>query len=149
MYLSKSPFNNNQMKKLTLAQALGILLISLLAACAKPSYFGTTYASTQHVDVYLDKADIKKPYTTMGSTTLDKGFSSIEATQQKVIEMGKAKGADGVIITLREDVVVTQQNGTGIVTKTKKDKVIGTSSSQTRDIKEQKIAATFIKYNPE
>lgn len=136
------------MKKVTLIQVLGVLLITLLAACSKPSYFGTAYAATDHVDVYLDKADIKKQYTTMGSTSLDKGFGSIEAAQQKVIEMGKAKGADGVIITLSEEVVVTQQNGTGIVTKTKKDNVLGTSSSQTRDIKKQKVDATFIKYNP-
>jgi len=135
------------MKKETSMQVFGILLITLMTACSKPSYFGTTYPPTSNVDVYLDKADIRKQYTTMGSTTLAKGFGSVEATQQKVIEMGKAKGADGVIMTLTEDVVVTQQNGTAIASKTKKDKVIANSSSQTRDIKETKIIATFIKYN--
>ncbi|RFM37118.1 hypothetical protein [Chitinophaga silvisoli] len=134
------------MKKETFIRLFGILLIAFMTACAKPSYFGNTYPPTSNVDVYLDKADIRKQYTTMGSTTLDKGFGSIESTQQKVIEMGKSKGADGVIMTLTEDVVVTQQNGTAIASKTKKDKVIANSSSQTRDIKETKIIATFIKY---
>ena len=82
----------------------------------------------------------------MGSTNLAKGFSSMDAMQQKVIELGKTKGADGVIMTLTEEVVSTQQNGTGVVSKTKKQKVVATNSSSTMDIKEKKIVATFIKY---
>ncbi len=135
------------MKKTTFIQLLGGLFIALLAACSTPSYFGKSYTPTQNVDVYLDKADVKKTYTTMGSTNMAKGFSSLEAVQRKVIEMGKAKGADGVIMTLTEDVVSTQQSGSAVASKTKKDKVVATSSSSTMDIKEKKIVATFIKYN--
>lgn len=129
-----------------LSNLLFILIIALLAACSKPSYFGKTYSPTQNVDIYLDKADVKNTYITMGTTNLAKGFSSMDAMQQKVITLGKANGADGVIMTLTEDVVSTQQNGTGVVSKTKKQKVIATNSSSTMDIKEKKIAATFIKY---
>ncbi|RYY38095.1 MAG: hypothetical protein EOP46_00040 [Sphingobacteriaceae bacterium] len=135
------------MKKTTLILLLGATFIAFLAACSTPSYFGKTYSPTQNVDVYLDKSDIKKTYSTMGSTKIAQGFSSMEAAQQKVIEMGKAKGADGVIMTLTEEIVTTQKTGTGIVTKTKKQNVIGTTNSQTRDIKEAKIIATFIKYD--
>ncbi|MBL4679079.1 MAG: hypothetical protein JKY70_23235 [Mucilaginibacter sp.] len=135
------------MKKTTLFMVLGVMFTAFLAACSTPSYFGKTYAPTQNVDVYLDKGDVKKAYSTMGSTNVAKGFSSLEAAQQKVIEMGKAKGADGVIMTLTEDVVSTQQTGTGIVNKTKKQNVIGTSTSSTTDIKQKKIVATFIKYD--
>ena len=120
--------------------------MGLLAACSTPSYFGKTYTPTQNVDVYLNKADVKKNYSTMGSTKVAKGFSSLESAQQKVIELGKAKGADGVIMELTEDIVSTQQTGTAVVTKTKKKNVIGTTNSSTMDIKEKNITATFIKY---
>ena len=129
-----------------LIHLLVIVFIALLGACSKPSYFGKTYSPTQNIDIYLDKTDIKKNYITMGSANLAKGFSSMDAMQQKVIALGKANGADGVIMTLTEDVVSTQQNGTGVVSKTKKQKIIATNSSSTMDIKEKKIAATFIKY---
>jgi hypothetical protein len=125
---------------------LVVLFIATLFACSKPSYFGKTYPPTQNVDIYLDKADVKNTYITMGTTDLAKGFSSMDAMQQKVIALGKANGADGVIMTLTEGVVSTQQNGTAVVSKTKKQKVIATNSSSTMDIKEKKIIATFIKY---
>lgn len=136
------------MKKTTSNYLLGImfLALALLAACSTPSYFGNTYSPTQQVDVYFDKTDVKKTYVTMGSTSIPKGFSSMEAVQQKVIELGKAKGADGVIMTLTEEVVSTQQSGSGVVSKTKKQKVTGTTNSTTTDIKQKKIEATFIKY---
>ena len=125
---------------------LVILFIALSAACSKSSYFGKTYSPTQHIDVYHDKTDIRKGYITIGSANLAKGFSSIDAMQQKVIELGKSNGADGVIMTLTENGVSTQQNGTGVVSKTKKQKVIVINSSSTMPIKEKRIVATFIKY---
>ena len=134
------------MKKATTISLITFLVMGLLAACSTPSYFGKTYTPTQNVDVYLNKADVKKNYSTMGSTKVAKGFSSLESAQLKVIELGKAKGADGVIMELTEDIVSTQQTGTAVVTKTKKKNVIGTTNSSTMDIKEKKITATFIKY---
>jgi len=133
------------MKKSTLIQLFGILIIGLLSACA-PSYFGKTYSATQNVDIYLDAADVKKEHTTMGTTSFDQGFRSLDVAQQKVIEMGKAKGADGVIMKLTEEVASTQQSGLGVVSKKKKKDIITTSSSTT-DVKKNKITATFIKYN--
>jgi hypothetical protein len=123
-----------------------ILFIALSAACSKPSYFGKTYSSTQNVDIYLDKTDVKKNYITMGSTNVAKGFSSMNVMQQKVIELDKANGADGIIMNLTEDVISTQQNGTSAVSKTKKQKVIAVNSSSAMDIKKKMIAAIFIKY---
>ncbi|MCF0074879.1 hypothetical protein LZD49_30615 [Dyadobacter sp. CY261] len=129
-----------------LIHLLVILFITLLTACSKPSYFGKTYSPTHNVDIYLEKADVKRNYITIGSTKLAKGFGSIDAAQQKVIELGKSKGADGVIMDLTEEVVSTQQNGTAVASKTKKEKVIATNSSSTTDIKQKSIVATFIKY---
>jgi hypothetical protein len=133
------------MKKATSLMLFTIFLTALFTACA-PKYFGKTYAPTQNVDVYLDRADVKKGFTTMGTTSVGKGFSSLESAQQKVIELGKAKGADGVIMTLTEEVISTSQSGTTVVNRSKKKNVIGTSASSTTDVKEKKITATFIKY---
>lgn len=134
------------MKKVTTCSLVTLLVIGLLAACSSPKYFGKTYSPTSNVDVYLAKEDVKKNYTTMGTTDIGKGFGSLETAQQKVIALGKAKGADGVIMNLTEEVVSTSQTGTGVVTQSKKKNVIGTSSSSTMDIKQKKIMATFIKY---
>lgn len=134
------------MKKTANLVLLTFLVIGLLAACSSPKYFGKTYSPTTNVDVYLAKEDVKKNFTTMGTTDIGKGFGSLETAQQKVIELGKAKGADGVIMVLTEEVVTTSQTGTGVVTQSKKKNVIGTSSSSSTDIKQKKIMATFIKY---
>ncbi|GAA4914951.1 hypothetical protein GCM10023313_17960 [Mucilaginibacter defluvii] len=123
-----------------------VLFSGFITSCSSPKYFGKTYSPTQNVDVYLDKADVKKNHTTIGTTSIGKGFGSLESAQQKVIELGKAKGADGVIMTLTEEVVSTQQTGTGVITQSKKKNVTGTTSSSTVDIKQKKITATFIKY---
>lgn len=134
------------MKKSTLIPLFGILSIVILSACSSPSYLGKSYAPTQNVDVYLNAADIKKLHTTMGTSSYDQNFNSLDAMQQKLIEMGKAKGADGVIMDLTEEVAVTQQSGTGTINTKKKNNTVSTSSTTT-NIKKKKITATFIKYD--
>lgn len=94
----------------------------------------------------MDAADVKKAHTTMGTSTYDQEFRSLDAMQQKVIEVGQAKGADGVIMKLSEEVALTQQNGTGNVNKKARNNTINTSQT-TVDIKKKKITATFIKYD--
>ncbi|MBE7176286.1 MAG: hypothetical protein INR69_07790, partial [Mucilaginibacter polytrichastri] len=81
-----------------------ILFLFLASACSAPAYLGKSYPPTEDVDVYMDAADIKKQYTTMGSSDVDQNFSSVEVMQQKMVDMGKAKGADGVILKLVEEV---------------------------------------------
>lgn len=134
------------MKKLKLIQLSVILFIALLSACSTPKYFGKTYATTQNVDVYLETDDVKKSYTTMGTSEYEQDFKSIETMQQKLIEMGKAKGADGVIMKLTDEKVATQQSGGGVISTNKKNSTISTSST-TIDVKNKKLSATFIKYN--
>lgn len=66
--------------------------------------------------------------------------------QQKLIEVGKTKGADGVIMKLSEEVAFTQQSGNvNVNKKTKKDNI--STSSTTVDVMKKKITATFIKYD--
>ncbi|MET0242022.1 MAG: hypothetical protein ABW174_01080 [Flavitalea sp.] len=134
------------MKAATEIIYVALLAIALLTACAKPSYFGKTYPATENVDVYFDASDVKKPYTTMGTMEIDQDLRSIEATQRKVIEIGKAKGADAVITRLEEETAVIQQSGGGIVNKKSKVNTYS-SSATTTNIKKKKIIASFIKYS--
>lgn len=133
------------MKKLINIKILALSVIVLLSACSSPSYLGKSYPSTQHVDVYYDVADVKRPYTTMGTTEIDKDLRSLEATQQKVIEFGKSKGADGVITKLVEEELATQESGGGTINTKKKNNTYSSSSTTTKIMK-KKITATYIKY---
>jgi hypothetical protein len=135
------------MKNSLLIQLVAVLCIAL-SSCSAPSYLGKSYGATQNVDVYMDPADVKKAYTTMGTSTYDQDFQSLDAMQQKLVETGKTKGADGVIMKLSEEVAFTQQSGNVNVNankKTKKDNI--STSSTTVDIMKKKITATFIKYD--
>lgn len=134
------------MKKVTEIHIMALLIIALLSACSGPSYLGKTYPPTQEVDLYFEAEDITKPYTTMGTVEVEQNLRSIAATQQKVIELGKAKGADGVIAKLTEEEAAIQQSGSGIVNKKTKVNTYSSSSTTTRVMK-KKITATFIKYN--
>ncbi len=134
------------MKKTTGIKFSTLLTLAFFSACSAPSYFGKSYPPTQNVDVYYDAADITKPYTTMGTVEIDQDLRSLEATQRKAIELGKSKGADGVIATLTEEVAAIQQSGGGMVNKKTKINTYS-SSSITTNIKKKKITATFIKYS--
>ncbi|MCL4639830.1 MAG: hypothetical protein M5Z89_12615, partial [Olivibacter sp.] len=85
-------------------------------------------------------------YTVMGKTELAKGFRSLEKTQQKIIDLAKEKGADGIIFSIEEEVLGTSSSTGGSVNEKKKNKTTVVGSSTTMDLKEKKIRATFIKY---
>lgn len=109
-------------------------------------YFGKAYTATTNVDEFYDLADVEKEYTVMGKTELAKGFRSLEKTQQKIIDLAKQKGADGVIFSIEEEVFGTATSTGGSVNEKKKNKTTVVGSSTTTDLKEKKIRATFIKY---
>ncbi|MBL1220661.1 hypothetical protein JET18_07415 [Chryseobacterium sp. L7] len=131
------------MKKLFI-QSIGILALSAATSCA-PSYFGKTYAPTQNVDVYFDAADVKRQHEVMGTTDVGQGFNSLNAVQQKVIELGKAQGADGVVMKLTEEVTGSQKSDFGNMKNGSKNSTY-TGGSITTNMKTKKVQATFIKY---
>jgi len=133
------------MKHFILALMAGILFLLLGTSCSTPSYFGKSFAPTQHVDVFLDEGDIEKRYEVMGTSEIKQGFSSLDKLQQKVIELGKAKGADGVIMKLREEETGAITNNFGNVKKGKKNDTY-TGGNVTTNTKVKKVQATFIKY---
>ena len=140
------------MKNSALIFLIGVLCIALVTSCNKPSYLGKTYSATQQVDIYMDANDVKGRYTTMGTSTYDQDFRSLDAMQEKVVEMGRAKGADGVIMQLGEEVALTQQSGSGTVNKNSKNNKNNTvtTSGTTVNIKKKKILfKTMYKLNIE
>jgi len=112
-------------------------------------YFGKSYPATKMVDEYFDSSDIKKSYTVMGKAELLQGFRSLEKAQQKIIELAKQKGADGVIFSLEEENYGTSSSGGVTVNGKKKEKITGSSNTTTTDMKRKKIKATFVKYDKE
>jgi len=133
------------MKHFNLALLAGIIFLLMVTSCSTPSYFGKSYAPTQNVDVYLDECDIKKEYEVMGTSDIKQGFSSLDKLQTKVIELGKAKGADGIIMKLTEEDAGAITNNFGNVKKGKKNDTY-TGGTVTTNTKVKKVQATFIKY---
>lgn len=135
--------NLRKMKKAILSVFLGFFFFNMSYA---QKYFGKTYTATKNVDEFYDPADVEKEYTVMGKTELAKGFRSLEKTQQKIIDLAKEKGADGIIFSIEEEVLGTSSSTGGSVNEKKKNKTTVVGSSTTMDLKEKKIRATFIKY---
>lgn len=133
------------MKFLKSIRFIGILSVLLSTACSTPAYFGKSYTPTQNVDVYFDQSDVKKEYEVMGTSDIKQGFNSLDALQKKVIEQGKAKGADGIIMKLTEEAAGSVTNDFGNVKNGKKNNTYS-GGSVTTNTKVKKVTATFIKY---
>jgi hypothetical protein len=132
------------MKKSVLILLLGFLFLKTSYA---QNYFGKSYPSTQNVDAYFDNGDVKKSHTIMGKTELQQGFRSLEKSQEKIIKLAKEKGADGVIFSIEEEVYGSSNSGSGSISNKKKNKTTVSSTSNTVDLKQKIIKATFIKYD--
>jgi hypothetical protein len=132
------------MKNTKTFQLLAAALI-FITACS-PSYLGKTYEPTQKVDIYMDPADIKKAYTIMGNTETEVLLKSTERTQQDLIEVAKAKGADGIILSSSEEVTSTTENTSGTVKKGKRQNEHN-STTTISNSKTKKIKGVLIKYN--
>lgn len=129
-------------------QTILILVFSIFIfnTAKAQKYFGKIYPATQKVDEYYDSNDVKKTYIVMGNTELLKGFRSLEKSQQKILELAKEKGADGVIFSIEEGVYGSSTSNSATLNDKKKNKTTATSSGTTVDLKQQKIKAIFIKY---
>ncbi|MBS7233151.1 hypothetical protein KHA90_19195 [Flavobacterium psychroterrae] len=110
-------------------------------------YFGKSYPATQKVDEYYDSSDVEKPHIVMGKTELAKGFRSLEKCQEKIIELAKKKGADGVVFSIDEEVYGSSNSNYATANDKKKNKTTVSSSGTSVDLKEKTVKATFIKYN--
>ena len=132
------------MKKSVLFLLLGFVLLNTAHA---QKYFGKSYERTHIVDEYFDSSDVKKAYIVMGKAELDQGFRSLEKSQEKILDLAKRKGADGVIFSIVEETYGSSTSSGGNVNTNKKNKTTATGSSATVDLTKKKILATFIKYD--
>lgn len=134
------------MKKSNLLQIIGVFIMLSLASCA-PSYLGKTYEPTQNVDLYYDAKDVRRSHTVMGTTDMGEGLQSLDKVQQKIVNLAKAKGADGVIMTVTEEVLNSATSNIGTISDKNKKNSVFSSGSITTNTKQKKINATFIKYD--
>ena len=132
------------MKKTVLILFVGVLYFNTTHA---QKYLGKSYPATQIVDEYYDSSDVKKSYTVMGKAELLKGFRSLEKAQQKIINLAKQKGADGVIFSVEEETFGTSSSSGVNVNGKTKEKTTASSNTTTTDMKQTKIKATFVKYD--
>jgi hypothetical protein len=80
-----------------------LALVSLLfSSCfsTRVDYLGNSFTPTRSVDVYVDAAAIRKPYTVIGKGYVNDhayNITPLERIQENVVEKAKEKGADAVL----------------------------------------------------
>ena len=76
------------------------ILIPLLYSCSSGvKYLGNSYAATQEVKIYFNKADIENPFELIGKVYLDvdEGTKD-EKIQNMILNKARANGGDAVIM---------------------------------------------------
>jgi hypothetical protein len=81
------------MRKLYSSITLGFILCS---CGTRINYLGTSYPSTNNVDIYISSSSAKKPYDVIGKGYVS-GYPNIDKIQRKSIEKAKLVGADAVL----------------------------------------------------
>ena len=90
--------------------SLPVLVPLLAIGCANVNYIGKSFEPTTNVDLYFSKEGIEKEYTVMGHAVGD-GTSDNDEIQIALIEEGKAKEADAVLITeIDSDRLLSKEN---------------------------------------
>lgn len=86
------------MKQLKLQVTTLFVLFNILSSCGiSATYMGDTLPTSNHVDVFYDAKDVKKPYKVTGHLSLSATYNANEA-KIKLVDKAKSVGADGVII---------------------------------------------------
>ena len=129
-----------------------IFLITLYSCGSRLNYLGSSYAPSKKVDVYVDAAAIKRPYTIVGKGYMEYGVgayskSRIEKMQAKAVEKAKSKGADAILF---QDYYV-KENGASVQTLTKADSVgkslVSVQTGSISPIISSKTDILFLKYD--
>ncbi|HWJ91949.1 MAG TPA: hypothetical protein VNR87_12600 [Flavisolibacter sp.] len=127
-----------------------LLFSSVLFSCGLHiNYLGTTSAPTQKVDVFVDPAAIKRPFTVVGKGYADRAFGdNTKNLQPKAVRMAMEKGADAILF---QDLYVTEDKST-VYTSVRKTDSSGRSSvllrnSSSSPIVNSKVDILFLKYD--
>jgi phosphoribosylformimino-5-aminoimidazole carboxamide ribonucleotide (ProFAR) isomerase len=68
--------------------------------CYHVNYVGNSYESTEDIEIYYAKSDIKKEFTIIGhAISAGQVFVSVEKLEEELINEAKSNGADAIIIT--------------------------------------------------
>jgi|SRR5215216_3505664 len=128
------------------------LFISFLffSCGARLNYLGSSSAPTKNVDVFVDAASIKRPYTIVGKGYMDGitlSKSAIERMQKKALQKAREKGADAILF---QDFYITE-NGTSVNSVSKSDSVgkslVTIQSGRLSPVVTSKTDILFLKYN--
>jgi hypothetical protein len=86
-----------------------LLFSSIFCSCGLHiNYLGTVSETTDKVDVFVDAAAIRRPYTIIGKGYPDRFLGeNTKNLQPKAIKMAKQKGADAILF---QDLYVTEDN---------------------------------------
>jgi len=113
------------------------------------NYLGTSSAPTSRVDVYVDAASIKKPYTIIGKGYMlgpSVGKRHIDKIQKKAMETAMEKGADAILF---QDYFLAE-NGSAIHNVTKTDssgsRVVTVQDGSVTPILSSRTDIFFLKY---
>src|SRR5829696_4209657 len=98
-----------------------LLCLLPLASCGVYiNYLGSSYAPTKNVDVYVDAASIKKPYTIVGKAYVSEhSLYTLEQLQAELVKKAMEKGADAILI---QDYYLTH-DGYSVNTVTRTDSI--------------------------
>lgn len=124
-----------------------LAFVFFISGCATVDYIGDTYAPTQHVEMYFDKADIPRPHKVMGQMTVEENeFADTSELQEEMKKEAMARGADAVLFTGMQKIetgVTSNWQDLG-KTKGKHPYQYGTSTAQIQHNKQ--ITGSLLKY---
>ena len=135
------------MKALTIL----IVLIPLLAGCAKIDYVGREYEPTDDVDLFLSYDDVKNEYEVMGHFIVTAyAYVESEKMQEKLLDKARRKGADAVVILGFEKYVTGEETTFTETIETREglDRITDTRTAETKtSVNEKKeLTGVLLKY---
>ena len=116
-----------------------------LSSCTKINYIGSSYKSTNKVEVFVDEGAIRKKYDIMGKGYLSSGIpANPETIQLKAVQKAREKGADAILI---KDYYHPVDNiNTTVRTDTTNHGMVSVENTTMRRSSSQDFAVLFLKY---
>jgi hypothetical protein len=76
-----------------------LIAFSIAIGCTTTDYVGKTYSKTDHVEIYFNKEEIKRPYEVMGQIKAEAPEAlKFEDMEQQLVKDAMEKGADAILI---------------------------------------------------
>ncbi|MGC4022814.1 MAG: hypothetical protein QM734_13135 [Cyclobacteriaceae bacterium] len=126
-----------------------ILALLVMTSCGnRVIYFGRSYSPSTQVDIFFRESDIKNPHEVMGKLVYEVSAKKrSEKVQNKLMNVGKKKGADAIIF---DDIELTRtgsKTGGAAAGAAGKRGFLGIFGTKTKYEKGQQVKGTLLKYN--